>query len=276
MSKNISSSVPTLTLSSLSDGRFMLRPAGPRQMVLHNPHRDDYYLFGVMLSGEQTISVDFRDITLKAHQAVIVSLGQVHRSVGDAATDGFVIAFPPENMTEAETAKIEEYSLHTLPLILSDDDFDTVKTLYDILLHRMDCSTDVELSIATAIKGIILQQINQDRNIYPDRYLRLTIRLKKLLKENVSAVKSPTEYAAMLNVSGVYLNEAVKHVTGKSANKFIISYAILIAKRELVYTDVSAQEIAYRLGYEDYSYFSRLFRKQTGMSPKAFRQKYLE
>ena len=35
-------------------------------------------------------------------------------------------------------------------------------------------------------------------------------------------------------------------------------------------------EIAYRLGYEDYPYFSRLFRKQTGMSPRAFRQKYLE
>ena len=61
-----------------------------------------------------------------------------------------------------------------------------------------------------------------------------------------------------------------------NASSYIASFAMLIAKRELAYTDRTAQEIAYELGYEDYTYFSRQFRKQTGMSPRAFRQKYLE
>ena len=36
----------------------MLRPAGPRETVMRHRHRDDYYMFGVMLSGKQTLSVD--------------------------------------------------------------------------------------------------------------------------------------------------------------------------------------------------------------------------
>lgn len=40
----------------------------------------------------------------------------------------------------------------------------------------------------------------------------------------------------------------------------------------MTYTSLSVKEIAYTLGYEDYPYFSRLFKKETGIAPMEFRK----
>ena len=46
------------------------------------------------------------------------------------------------------------------------------------------------------------------------------------------------------------------------------------ARRLLAYTLMDVAEVGYRLGYEDPSYFSRAFRRETGLSPSAFRRPY--
>lgn len=96
------------------------------------------------------------------------------------------------------------------------------------------------------------------------------------MERHISDIKGPAEYARMLNVSVGYLNEAIKVATGQSVGTMIGRYVTILAKRELCYTAKMAKEIAYGLGYEDYNYFSRLFRRYAGMSPRAFRGKYIE
>lgn len=76
----------------------------------------------------------------------------------------------------------------------------------------------------------------------------------------------------MLNISEVYLNEAVKESTGISVGSYIRDLVIVQAKRKLAYTTMSAKEIAYALGYDDYPYFSKLFKKSTGKSLAEFRR----
>jgi AraC family transcriptional activator of pobA len=49
---------------------------------------------------------------------------------------------------------------------------------------------------------------------------------------------------------------------------------ILEAKRCLLATSNQVNQTAYRLGYEDVSYFIRFFKKQTGYSPEAFRNSF--
>lgn len=83
-------------------------------------------------------------------------------------------------------------------------------------------------------------------------------------------------YAAALHISPVYLNEVVKNVTGESVGRYIRNEIVLRAKRMLVYTTRNIGEIACELGFDDYAYFTRLFTKQTGMNPTAYRKKYLE
>ncbi|KAA6303287.1 MAG: HTH-type transcriptional activator Btr [Candidatus Ordinivivax streblomastigis] len=86
--------------------------------------------------------------------------------------------------------------------------------------------------------------------------------------------KSPSQYAFLLHISTPYLNESVKSATGFTAGYWIQYEIILEAKRLLFYTDMNIKEISFKLGYEDYSYFTRLFTKIAGASPLQFRKNY--
>jgi AraC-like DNA-binding protein len=58
---------------------------------------------------------------------------------------------------------------------------------------------------------------------------------------------------------------------GISCKQFIINRLILEAKRLLLYSEISISTIADDLGFTDPSYFIRLFKKETGISPLTFR-----
>lgn len=77
--------------------------------------------------------------------------------------------------------------------------------------------------------------------------------------------------ASQLNLSSRYLSDLLKQETGKTAIDLIHLHVISEAKNLLTGEGQSISEIAYSLGFENPPYFSRLFRKEVGMSPNEFR-----
>jgi AraC-like DNA-binding protein len=114
----------------------------------------------------------------------------------------------------------------------------------------------------------------QNHELKVSRPVQLSHQFKKLLTENMRILKSPSAYAAKMNVSESYLNEALKKTTGFSVSYWITEEVILEAKRLLYYSDLNVKEIAHNLGYEDHAYFSRLFKKSTNATPLSFRVQY--
>ena len=78
--------------------------------------------------------------------------------------------------------------------------------------------------------------------------------------------------ANQLGVSHRYMSDTIKAETGKTAVDQINLYLIEEAKNLLLAPNASISETAYKLGFEYPQYFSRLFKKKTGISPK----KYIE
>lgn len=76
--------------------------------------------------------------------------------------------------------------------------------------------------------------------------------------------------SSQLNLSSKYLSDLLKQETGKTALELIHLYVISEAKNMLVAGDRSISEVAYQLGFENPPYFTRLFKKEVGMSPKEF------
>lgn len=74
-----------------------------------------------------------------------------------------------------------------------------------------------------------------------------------------------------LNLSANYLGDLLKKETGKSAQEHIQLHLINAAKERLYDNSRSVSEIAYELGFEYPQYFSRLFKKRTGMTPNEYR-----
>jgi AraC-like DNA-binding protein len=81
--------------------------------------------------------------------------------------------------------------------------------------------------------------------------------------------------AAQLAVSPRYLSDLLKQETGKTALDHIHIFLIGEAKNLLLSTDKTIAETAYELGFENPPYFSRLFKKQIGLTPVEYKEQFL-
>jgi AraC family transcriptional activator of pobA len=78
-------------------------------------------------------------------------------------------------------------------------------------------------------------------------------------------------YAQQLNISAAWLNSLCRRLTDQSALQIINQRLLLEARRDLVYTTLTVNQISDRLGFSEPAYFSRFFKRCTGQSPKQFR-----
>lgn len=90
-----------------------------------------------------------------------------------------------------------------------------------------------------------------------------------------NGLPSVTYMAEQLHVSPRYLSDLLKQESGKTALELIHIYLVTEAKNLLKSKHQSIAEIAYGLGFENMSYFSRLFKKETGVSPVQFKKQLL-
>ena len=93
-----------------------------------------------------------------------------------------------------------------------------------------------------------------------------------LIEENLdNADLGVHDFSAKLFMSRVQLFRKVKALTGKSPSQFIRSYRLGKAKAFVLTTGMPIAEIAYRSGFSDPAYFSRMFKLEFGLSPTEMR-----
>jgi AraC-like DNA-binding protein len=85
---------------------------------------------------------------------------------------------------------------------------------------------------------------------------------------------SVTDYARLLGVTPDHLGVVALQAKGRTAGELIRARLLLEAKRLLVDTSLNVSEIAYGLGFKDPAYFSRFFRRLTGVAPGEFRESF--
>lgn len=100
----------------------------------------------------------------------------------------------------------------------------------------------------------------------------LVFRFRKLITNQIQNLHSVKEYADILSVSPNHLNKSIKNATGKTASEIINESLLMEAKALLSLPNLSVSEIAFALGVDDVSYFSRFFKKHSGMSPSDYRK----
>jgi AraC-like DNA-binding protein len=91
------------------------------------------------------------------------------------------------------------------------------------------------------------------------------------IEDNYTQSHEVADYADMLNISPGHLSQVVKEQSGSSAITHIHDRLIMESKRLLFHTDHSIKEIAFRLGFEDASYFNRFFKRMVNDTPVAYR-----
>jgi len=97
--------------------------------------------------------------------------------------------------------------------------------------------------------------------------------LRYLVEEHFRHERRLAFYAGKLAMTPDRLNDHVKRAAGVTAGHLIRQRVLTEAKRQLVFTNQPIHEIAYDLTFADPSHFARFFRKQTGITPQAFRDR---
>ena len=275
--------IPTHEMSRLTSCGVSLkwiRPEEPGQL-LHYAHRDDYYMFGMVVEGSCVMSVDFREYRLTPGETICVAPGAVHALVRADGLTAVLLIVDALFVNDSFRKSIAEYMLNPGTIPVSDDAQRNFRALVEVLacrLHTAGTPTGREIvhSLAEAAVGIVVEALERvmSSRVASRRAVELVVRLRKLLGEDVPIRHRPAYFAAKMNISPVYLNEVVRSVTGMNVTAYIRTEIMLRARRQLYYTSDSVQQIAAALGFDDSAYFSRLFPRAVGLSPTDFRKKY--
>lgn len=98
-------------------------------------------------------------------------------------------------------------------------------------------------------------------------------RFRRLVERDFARQHGPHAYARALGMSPGHLSVLCRGRFGRSAGAVIRERVCLEARRLLLYTELSAAQVAERLGFDDPSYFTRFLRRETGVTPSGMRSR---
>ncbi|GGN05831.1 AraC family transcriptional regulator [Dyadobacter beijingensis] len=248
--------------------------------VYMDAHRDDHGNFFFQEDGHARLMVDFREIELRGSGVFCIMPGQVHYPLETAGSYGWFLGVDLSLLDEHHRAVVDEYALHGFPANVDAGYADVLARSLGLLLEFYEAPARygqplIQSMLKTCI-GLFTSLFEKEilQRTAQSRPSALTSQFRKLLSQHFKTVKSPSDYAGMLNITSSYLNEVVKETSGQPVSHWIQSEVMMEAKRLLYYTDLNVKEIAFALGYDDQTYFSRLFRKVSGKSAGQFRDEY--
>lgn len=167
---------------------------------------------------------------------------------------------------------------------LSDEEADEIKGLFR-KMHR-EIASDYAYKY-DLLRTYVLELIHYGQKLQPATSLYPThtasARISSLFVELLErqfpiestrqqlGLRTAKDYAERLSVHVNHLNKVLKENTGKTTTEIIGSRIVQEAKILLRQTDWTISEISYSLGFEEVAHFSNFFRKQTTLSPVAFR-----
>ncbi|MEJ7559168.1 MAG: AraC family transcriptional regulator [Pedobacter sp.] len=253
--------------------------AGQQYESANDSHRDDGHTFHIVEAGTILIEIDFEQYEVTGPSVVYMHPTQVHRILDFDEVTVASVSIRNEAMNPDYIDFLEEL-VPSKPLALINDADSKVSTIFALCLGFSEEHSGrfyfplLNDSCNTLVSYLISQFLQQDpQTANLPRYALITKSFRLLLEKNYRQLKRAGDYADHLNISVPYLNECISVSTGHSVSKNIHNRIILEAKRMLYYTDKSVKEISYDLGYDDYIYFTKLFKKIAGMSGLAFRNK---
>jgi AraC family transcriptional activator of pobA len=239
--------------------------------------------FFFISKGSGTIEVDLQRYSLVENIFYFLSPGQYRRLHPAGPIEGYYLALSQEYACMlkegAVTSFFEPGFSPGEKLVSVAPDEPAIAELEEtlrILLREYGRDSEVRKELLSAYTGIFLlylsKHLNAESRPECSRENELTRKFLALVKSNFAEKKMVVNYAADLFISSNYLNQVIKRNTGLTASQHIQQRVILEAKRRAVNAPFRLKEIAYALGFEDCSYFSKYFKSKCGMSFTKFKK----
>lgn len=254
---------------------------------LHNwlikPHRHhNVYQFFALSKGGVTATVDDQVFKYVAPNLMVLPPFTVHGFKWCKNSSGIVISVLKSELVQILDLMVPKLSIHfSLPILSSQDDLTDFSQLYTLFenFHREYKNNGVEMMLSlrcllTLTLVEIVRTIILDKTLIADHLSEnesKALQFIELVNKHYNEHKGISFYADILGITTTRLNRILQMVLNQSPYEFLANRLVLEAKRNIRYTSMNANQIAYNLGFKDPAYFSRFFKKYTGYTPMKFR-----
>ena len=245
------------------------------------PHRKTVLDFIFLTEGSTTRSKGLNTYTFFKNSFFFLPPYQIttHESM-TADAKGFYCHFDPEILTTRFGEKIlNEFSFLQFisnPIVKIDDELSKwVSSILERLWSEYEKHRSIKLEVAGAYLFALFLELKpfaeNTEKIIENSAFRITQQYKNALTQFIYQKQKVADYASLLAVSPNHLNKCIKSTTGKSAQDLLNEMILLEVKTLLKQTSLSISEIAFKIGKEDPSDFSKFFRAKTGCTPSEYR-----
>ncbi|SHH46068.1 AraC-type DNA-binding protein [Chryseobacterium oranimense] len=255
---------------------------------IEKPHRHDFYAAVLFTKGKGIHEIDFQRYDVSEGSLFFLSPGQIHSWELSEDIDGYIFFCSQEfyemHYVNQKLRNFPFFGSVSFPrkLQLEIDELEKINRLFQELGEEFHSPNFMKegfiLSLMSQIFINAARLFSKDHDIHASSaslsYFKHYQDFESLIEQYFTGQKSISYYASLLGITPKHLNRITQSVVQKTATDIITERVVLEAKRMLMYLDESLVEIAFRLGYEEYSYFVRVFRKSSGMTPTQFMRKY--
>ena len=218
---------------------------------------DDFYTYPIVMEGKLRTAIRNRD---KAASQTI--LNQML---------AYIYTYNKDNL-ESIKPRITE-----LVVIISRAAVDAGANVKDIFLINENFNSNIDHfqnleDLSVWVSNMLQRFISLTFEFEKVKHADMVYKVIEFIKNNYHRHISLEEIAAISYMSKTYLSTLFKKETGYSISEYINSVRVGRAQSLLLDSELSIVEIARMCGFEDQSYFTKVFRKITGITPKKFRE----
>jgi AraC-like DNA-binding protein len=238
------------------------------------PHRHEYYtiLWAKKVCGQHFI--DYKEYLIRPNFIFFVNPGQVHQVITYGQPEGAVIMFTNEFLSQN---RISQDFIDNLGLFSCSNSTPPLQISTETSLKLTEITENLKLAfyekgqfreeILGAYLKLFLIECNkfapqpETDNTQILQSGRIILKdFRTLVEKNFHKWHKVSDYSNGLHLTADYLNEVIKTTIGKTAKEFIQERIVLEAKRLGIHTQLATKEIAYQLGFDDPSHFSKFFK----------------
>jgi AraC family transcriptional activator of pobA len=248
--------------------------------MIQELHRHDFFYILALEKGRGNHEIDFTTYKIQDRSVFFMRPGQVHQLNLKAESRGYLIEFKTDFYSTHNNGsdQLLRRSSSVNQYRFNERSFKKLTiTLDSVFREHKNREEKYYAAIKANLDVFFIELVRQHKAPSDQVSEYVQERLEdffSLLATHISNDRQVSFYANKLNLSLYQLNAITNSTLGKTSSEVINEYIVLESKRYLLATSNQVNQIAYRLGYEDVSYFIRFFKKQTGYTPDAFRQNF--
>ncbi len=286
--------IPTYSLQSFSHAddagrQFQVEVFDAnRHFQVSYPHRHDFFEVLYLTKGSGIHVIDSAEYAIEPPCVFFMSPGQAHKLELSNDIEGYIYIFTAEYYL---LDKNNQNRLLEFPFFFTINQDNP-----PLLLHKHSDCVFLEQLFVMAIKELskdessihLLRSLLDSILNYADTLYKkegqsvsngkghlLVKRFFQLVEENYQKNMSVNQYAEMLAITPNHLTQTIRQLTGRTSNDILQSKQVLETKRLLIHTNLTVSQIADELHFSDQSYFTKFFKKATGVTPGKFRSQFL-